>query len=161
MARDQRKSYRAVSEVHVQYRTVGSFLSDYAINFSEGGVFLHSEDPLPLGAKVRLVFSLPDMPVLFDVSGKVKWVITEDQAKSSGELPGMGIEFIHLDEIIRKRFEKFVRKLDDDLPDSLRETESPKPQIKVKRTGDPSRKARTKFGPRPERVRRRGRDEDE
>ena len=160
MARDMRKSDRAETEVRVQYRTVGSFLSDFAINFSEGGVFLHSEDPLPVGSTVRLIFSLPNMPVLFDVSGRVKWVESPQQAKASGKLPGMGIEFIHIDEIIRKRFEAYVRRLSEEMPEALRSSKPDRPRIQMKAAGgDPARKARTKFGPAP--LPSRHRDDDE
>lgn len=161
MSNEKRKSARAESEVRVQYRTVGSFLSDYALNFSEGGVFLHSEDPLPVGSTVRLIFSLPNIPVLFDVSGKVKWVESPQQAKASQKAPGMGIEFIHIDEIIRKRFEAFVKKMEEEMPEALRDKDAARPRIELRHPGgDPTRRAQTQFGPPPRHKRDQDHEED-
>ena len=89
----------------MEYRTVGSFISDWTDNISKGGMFLRSESPLRPGSQLRLVFSLPGNPVLFDIIGEVRWV----RRAKRGQGAGMGIEFTGLDENIRDRIERFLK----------------------------------------------------
>ncbi|HOX44738.1 MAG TPA: TIGR02266 family protein [Myxococcota bacterium] len=142
---NQRNCDRATSEIRVEYRTVGSFLSDYALNLSKGGMFIHSEHPLPVGATVRLVFLLPGLPFMFDLSGRVRWVQAE--ALDAEHPCGMGIEFIQVDERVRKRLETHVQRLKDEVPESLREPTA-RPRVEVLRpgSGSGSRQQETKVG---------------
>jgi uncharacterized protein (TIGR02266 family) len=101
---DKRKSGRLPVDLRVGYRTVGSFITDYITNISHGGVFIKTGEPLGVGTKVRLVFSVPNLPLPLDLMGDVKWVGLSD----SGVL-GMGVEFAGIDETARKRIERFIR----------------------------------------------------
>lgn len=131
MSDEHRNTDRVETEIRVAYRTVGSFLSDYALNLSRGGVFIHTDNPLPPETMVRLVFSLPGVPVLFDVSGRVRW--TQMRFDDAEELPGMGIEFVHLDEKVAKWLQAHVAKLRAD-PDVIREPRRARPLIEVRIT---------------------------
>ncbi|NMB73963.1 MAG: TIGR02266 family protein [Myxococcales bacterium] len=105
---EKRRQRRAEAEIRVEYRTVGSFLSDYVTNISRGGVFVRTDTPLRIGTRVRLVFSLPGMPFPFDLNGEVRWV----QERPNREHPerGMGIAFDGIDERIQKRIQAYVEK---------------------------------------------------
>ncbi len=105
---EKRRQRRAEAEIRVEYRTVGSFLSDYVTNISRGGVFVRTDTPLRIGTRVRMVFSLPGMPFPFDLNGEVRWV----QERVSQEHPerGMGIAFDGIDERIQKRIQAYVEK---------------------------------------------------
>jgi uncharacterized protein (TIGR02266 family) len=128
---NQRMQQRVHSEIRVQYRTVGSFLSDYVLNLSKGGMFIHTANPLPPESLVRLVFSLPGVPFLFDVTGKVKWA--QKDFDDEDNLPGMGIEFVQLDQRVRMRIEAHVEKLRQEQPAGEAERPSPRPRIEVHR----------------------------
>ena len=91
----------------VGYRTVGSFITDYILNISRGGIFITSQKPLPIGTRVRLVFSLPDFPLPFDLAGEVRWV--NPVGHGSHAAPGMGVMFSNLDDNTRKRIERFIK----------------------------------------------------
>lgn len=105
---EKRRQQRAEAEIRVEYRTVGSFLSDYVTNISRGGVFVRTDTPLRIGTRVRMVFSLPGMPFPFDLNGEVRWV----QERASQEHPerGMGIAFDGIDDRIQKRIQAYVEK---------------------------------------------------
>jgi uncharacterized protein (TIGR02266 family) len=118
MMDEQRLEPRAESEIRIEYRSVDNFVADYALNISKGGLFIQTEHPLPRGTRVRLVFSLPDLPVIFDLSGVVQWI----NRAGSEEPCGMGIQFLNLDEKIRQRIEKHIK--------SIR-AQRPQPQIKM------------------------------
>jgi uncharacterized protein (TIGR02266 family) len=87
-----RRHDRLPFTMEVSYRTAGAFLVSYSVNLSQGGIFLESTTPLPVGAHVSLRFDVPGAGAL-DVEGTVAWV-----REAGGELPsGMGIEFENLD----------------------------------------------------------------
>jgi uncharacterized protein (TIGR02266 family) len=106
---ERRGQPRVVTEIRIEYRTVGSFLTDYAGNLSQGGLFIQTDNPLPPDSMVRLVFSLPGTPFLFDVSGRVKW--SRKDLEDEQQLPGMGVEFIQVDDKVRARIAGYVERL--------------------------------------------------
>ena len=106
---NQRKSARLHHELPVAYRTVGSFLTDWATNISQGGLFINTRNPLPVGTVVKLIVQLPGAEFPFDLAGRVTRVAEWDNR--SNVSPGMGIEFIDLDPALRERIETFVARL--------------------------------------------------
>ena len=84
---------RADLVVRVDYQTVDEFFSEFARNINEGGLFVESETPQPLGTRVDLQFQLPgsDEPV------QVRGSVVRTSAGSPASPPGMGIEFDELD----------------------------------------------------------------
>jgi type IV pilus assembly protein PilZ len=111
-----RKSERLQHELLVAYRTVGSFITDWAVNISRGGIFINTRNPMPVGTIVKLKISLPDAAFPFDLTGKV---IRMAPHIEGGETPGMGIEFVDIDEDKAVRLERFVDVLRRDLPEMI------------------------------------------
>lgn len=116
-AKPTRKSERLQHELLVAYRTVDGFITDWAVNISRGGMFINTRNPLALGSVVRLIVSLPDAAFPFDLTGRVIRVHPNDP--DSDQVPGMGIEFIDVDEDKRTRLERFVDRLRKELPDMI------------------------------------------
>lgn len=88
-----RKFERVPLGLEVEFRTPGAFLVAYSSNLSKGGMFVETDNPLPMGTEVKLRFSIPGQGLL-EVQGVVAWV----QAWKAGEKSqGMGIRFEHLD----------------------------------------------------------------
>lgn len=111
-----RKSERLQHELLVAYRTVDGFITDWAVNISRGGMFINTRNPLSVGSIVRLIVSLPDAAFPFDLTGRVIRVHPHDP--NSDMDPGMGIEFVDVDEEKRARLERFVERLRAELPDA-------------------------------------------
>ena len=107
MTTGTRQAERLHHEVLVAYRTPDGFLTDWAVNISKGGLFVNTRSPLGVGTAVKLLISLPDGSAPFELQGKVSWA----QPPDGGAVPGMGIEFLELDEAKRDRIESFVEKL--------------------------------------------------
>jgi len=103
---EKRKEDRIPVELKVGYRTIGSFITDYIINISKGGIFINTSKPLPVGTKIRILFSIPDIPLPFDLMGIVRWI--NPVGHTSHSLPGMGIEFLDMEENVKRRIEKFI-----------------------------------------------------
>jgi uncharacterized protein (TIGR02266 family) len=112
-----RRADRLQHELLVAYRTVDGFITDWAVNISRWGIFINTRNPLAVGTTVRLIISLPDTAFPFDLSGKVIRVNEFDNA--ANQVPGMGIEFIDVDEEKRARIERFVDRLRKEFPETV------------------------------------------
>lgn len=106
---NRRRSDRLEHELPVAYRSVGSFLTDWATNISRGGMFINTRKPLPVGTLVKLIIQLPGAAFPFDMAGRVTRVAEWDNCTNVS--PGMGIEFVELDCSKRDRIESFVERL--------------------------------------------------
>jgi type IV pilus assembly protein PilZ len=104
---DRRLSERAPVTVRVDYSTVDEMFSEFSRNINEGGLFIESENPLPLDQQVQLQFRLPGTDDPIKVSGRVAWV-REDGIDGP---PGMGVEFENLDASARLRIDEIVQAL--------------------------------------------------
>ena len=93
--------------MRVDYQTVDEFFSEFARNINEGGLFVESETPHPLGTRVDLQFQLPGSDEPVQVTGSV----VRTSPGSADEPPGMGIEFDDLDAQTRQRINELVRRL--------------------------------------------------
>ncbi len=104
---ERRKSERAQLLVRVNYQTVDELFSEFARNINEGGLFVETESPHPVGTAVTLQFQIPGSEEPVQVAGNV--VRATDTA--SGETPGMGIEFDSLGSSDQRRVNDLVRNL--------------------------------------------------
>jgi len=103
---ERRRSDRADVLVRVDYQTVDEIFSDFARNINEGGMFVETDRPAPVGTSVSLQFRIPgsDEPVVS--RGRVVRV------SGAGEgAAGMGIEFDALDARSRTLINDLVRSL--------------------------------------------------
>jgi uncharacterized protein (TIGR02266 family) len=112
-----RKSERLQHELLVAYRTVDGFITDWAVNISRGGIFINTRNPLPAGSIVRLIVSLPDAAFPFDLTGRV--IRTQPPGGENDAMPGMGLEFVDIDEEKKGRLARFVDRLRAELPDAM------------------------------------------
>lgn len=92
---ERRKYARVDLNLLIQYRfdSLDEFLVEYASNISEGGIFLRTDAPRNMGSMVYLQFALRDGTTLIEGLGKVVHVNPAGSAE-----PGLGIEFVSLDE---------------------------------------------------------------
>ncbi|MCB9653909.1 MAG: TIGR02266 family protein [Deltaproteobacteria bacterium] len=103
---ENRREPRLPVEVKIDYRTVGSFITDYTRNISKGGTFIRTSLPLDVGERVRLRLTVPGGEPPFALDGVVKWVSTlRDKDKHP---PGMGVEFVDFDDRVRMELERLV-----------------------------------------------------
>ena len=110
---DRRKSQRADLVVRVDYQTVDELFSNFARDINEGGIFVETATPHPLGTLVDLQFRLPasDEPI------RIKGTVVRVSEGEGGESRGVGVEFENLDGPTRHRINQLVRKLRAAAPD--------------------------------------------
>jgi len=112
-ADNKRRAARLHHEIPVAYRSVGSFLTDWATNISHGGLFINTRKPLAVGTTVKILIQLPGEAFPSHLEGRVTRITEFDN--SHNMVPGMGIEFTNLDQARREELERFVQKLRHDL----------------------------------------------
>ncbi len=113
---NKRRATRLHHEIPVAYRSVGSFLSDWATNISQGGLFINTPKPLPVGTPVNILVQLPGASFPFQLGGRVTRVNEVDVTASA--VPGMGVEFTDVDDQKRREIEAFVARLRRDLDEA-------------------------------------------
>jgi type IV pilus assembly protein PilZ len=112
-----RRAHRRVAvEIEVDCRCEDNFLFAYITDLSAMGIFVRTEKPHPPGAILSLTFTPQGVPAL-SVSGQVMWINPHRPGDPDNLDPGMGIQFIDLDDATKKKLTKIVKTfayLDDD-----------------------------------------------
>jgi type IV pilus assembly protein PilZ len=107
MLHERREQPRVEVELEVHYRTVQEFAAAYIHKISGGGIFIRTQQPLPLNKEVYIRFTLPGIPRTVEVRGLVVW--TNPAPSRSGFPSGMGIKFLDLDPEVAKLIAQFVK----------------------------------------------------
>lgn len=91
---ERRIQRRLPIRITVEYSDLEDFLTDYTSNLSIGGMFIETEEPLGVGTRFRLRFSVPNRSTPIDTIAEVRWA----QARVAGSplSPGMGVRFQEL-----------------------------------------------------------------
>ena len=98
MTRDRRIYLRRHCKITVLLKSNGTeeVITDGIKNISEGGIFVNTRNPLPVGSMLHLEFSMPEMNTVTKCKGSVVWGYYPDPLKDGMDLPGMGIEMMGL-----------------------------------------------------------------
>ena len=108
---DERRRFpRANLKVFVGIDNEAKFFTGFSQDISEGGIFVATYDPLPLGQAVDLLFTLPDRYSI-RTKGNVSWVRSVKDA-STDIPPGMGIRFRDLTEEDKGHVLKYIDSAD-------------------------------------------------
>jgi uncharacterized protein (TIGR02266 family) len=99
--RDQRHSRRIT--INREFATIEEFVSEYVTNISRTGVFIKSRNPLPVGTKVNLRFSIV-LDEIESVEGLGEVVRVVDDVPETG----MGVVFSRLDSRSERLIERLV-----------------------------------------------------
>ncbi len=115
--RDRRSTERVDVLWSVDCETEDTFLYAAITNISEMGIFVRTEEPLPVGTSVTLRFApphgkgaAPSAPPIdpFVLDGVVQW-INRVRPREDNPNPGMGIRFAHLTLADRERIVEAIR----------------------------------------------------
>jgi len=102
---EQRIHPRVPLQLLVQFRLqdMDTFLQEYAVNISSGGLFIRSSTSHPTGSMIYLQIQLEDGQKLIEGLGQVVHVNHPSQGN-----PGMGVEFVNIDDASRKLVEHII-----------------------------------------------------
>ena len=92
--------------INHEFTSVEQFINEYVMNLSRSGVFIKSDDPLPIGTKVNLRFTVifEDLETIEGVGEVVRRV----EPGQDGEVPGMGVVFVELTQFSRELIERIL-----------------------------------------------------
>jgi Tfp pilus assembly protein PilZ len=86
---DEHKRAEQRVTINKEFESFDAFVHEYVVNVSRSGVFIRSQDPLPIGTEVYLTFTVI-MDDIETIEGTGKVVRVEDDP------PGMGVAFTEL-----------------------------------------------------------------
>jgi type IV pilus assembly protein PilZ len=96
--------------IPVDCSTQHLFISNHVSNISKGGLFIRSEQPLPLNSEVALVLRLPETGDCIRATGRVVW--NYDMLKGTSRIvPGSGIRFVDMPVRDRAALEAYLERL--------------------------------------------------
>ena len=104
---ERRQFERFETSIMVDYSNGETFLFSYIQNISEMGIFIRTDEPLPVGTSLELRFA-PAGQTPIELPGEVTWV---NPVRPLGDNinPGMGVRFRELDPDARERVVDLVR----------------------------------------------------
>ena len=103
---DRRRSVRVPLNLLVQFRYDASdeLICEYALDISEGGIFIKSDEPKEAGSMLYLQFVLKNGVRLIEGLGRVAHV-----SRFGSDIRGMGIQFVNLDEESKETIRLLVK----------------------------------------------------
>jgi type IV pilus assembly protein PilZ len=91
MGEESRKNQRVDTSIDILYAESGEFIKSHTLNISNGGLFLETEYPLPVGSEVALRMTLPGEAEPMEIQGCVVW--SNPRSNNNNFPSGMGIQF--------------------------------------------------------------------
>jgi type IV pilus assembly protein PilZ len=93
--------------IEIMFKEYASFIKVYMPNITNGGLFIRTDNPLPLDAPVKLRMRLPEDTQDLEVDGRVVWTFVKGSKKAF--LPkGMGIQFVNMRPEYAQKIKKIV-----------------------------------------------------
>jgi len=109
--KERRQVSRKAVRLEIYYSTPTDIFTSLSQNLNEGGIFIETDRPAPVGTVVEIKFYLPgDHNKPIETHGVVVWSTTSPPGKDTGHpRAGMGIEFERLNNHDKERINKFIR----------------------------------------------------
>ena len=102
---------RFALEVAVNMESDSNFWAGVTDNISEGGVFIATLDPPPIGAVIEISLSLPYREQPYWLKGEVRWH-RPLSAAIDGAPAGIGVRFVEVPVETARAILRFVRERD-------------------------------------------------
>ena len=103
MAKTVERRISARKTINHEFATVDQFIDEYVINISRSGVFIRSDEPLPVGTRVNLRFTVIQ-DELETIEGLGEVVRTVERGKDKG----MGVVFVELSQVSKELIERIL-----------------------------------------------------
>ncbi|MBA3456869.1 MAG: TIGR02266 family protein [Deltaproteobacteria bacterium] len=114
-------------KIKFKSETLEQFIERYAVDVSQGGIFIRTKEPLAVGTQMRFEFQLRDASPLIGGEGTVVWTRENDPSRPA-IAPGMGVRFDRLAEGSQNVLERILSEKAKQAP-SRPNTEPTKPPM--------------------------------
>jgi uncharacterized protein (TIGR02266 family) len=111
---DPREHPRFEGTYHVQFKTVDELVLAYTSDLSRGGMFVKTDQFLPINAVIQVKIELPEGAGEIPAICRVAFVRDRDAAAEQNLPMGMGVEFLDLTQEALQIFEHFIIELSTD-----------------------------------------------
>ncbi|MBL8933793.1 MAG: PilZ domain-containing protein [Archangium sp.] len=103
MAKTVERRISVRKTINHEFASVDEFINEYVTNISRSGVFIRSDEPLPIGTRVNLRFTvINDELETIEGLGEVVRVVEKGRQK------GMGVVFVELSQVSRELIERIL-----------------------------------------------------
>ena len=106
---NQRACIRLDSQIQVDFSLDDDVSILYSYNLSQEGMFLETVCPYPEGTRFAIRFNLPDSSKTIHAVAEVVYCLEETPDEGEWQLPGMGIQFVALDDEDRELIKEFLK----------------------------------------------------
>jgi uncharacterized protein (TIGR02266 family) len=114
-------------KIKFKSETLEQFIERYAVDVSQGGIFIRTKEPLAVGTQMKFEFQLRDASPLIAGEGTVVWTRENDPSRPA-IAPGMGVRFDRLAEGSQGVLEKILAEKAKQAPQRT-QAESSKPPL--------------------------------
>ncbi|MEP6865485.1 MAG: TIGR02266 family protein [Deltaproteobacteria bacterium] len=114
-------------KIKFKSETLEQFIERYAVDVSQGGIFIRTKEPLAVGTQMKFEFQLRDASPLIAGEGTVVWTRENDPSRPA-IAPGMGVRFDRLAEGSQGVLEKILAEKAKQAPQRT-QAESSKPPM--------------------------------
>jgi uncharacterized protein (TIGR02266 family) len=115
-------------KIKFKSETLEQFIERYAVDVSQGGIFIRTKEPLAVGTQMKFEFQLRDASPLISGEGTVVWTRENDPSRPA-IAPGMGVRFDRLNEGSQQVLEKILAEKAKQAPQRSGHTETTKPPL--------------------------------
>ena len=99
------RRHEARRTINHEFSSVAELVNEYVVNISRSGLFIKTEDPLPVGSRVTLRFSVITQELeIIEGVGEVVRVVEG----APGQVAGMGVVFVELGPVSRDLVERIL-----------------------------------------------------
>jgi len=108
---ETRAAARERVKIKVQYKNIEKLKEDWAENISFGGMFIRSDNPLPIQTLVEVTLSFPDHEGTIILAAEVVRTVGKRDAEDRGFRSGFALEFLNFMEK-KREIDDLIRSLD-------------------------------------------------
>ncbi|MEZ4366780.1 MAG: TIGR02266 family protein [Kofleriaceae bacterium] len=103
----QAKRTQVSLKIKFKSETLEAFIERYAVDVSQGGIFIRTKEPQAVGTSMKFEFQLKDQTPLIAGEGTVVWTRENDPTRPNAA-PGMGVRFDKLADGSQEVLEKIL-----------------------------------------------------
>ena len=107
---DRRAAPRVLVDFQVDYALEDNYLFAYITDISATGIFVRTTTPEQPGTLLNLRFAPADGEPPIEVEGEVIWINPYRPGVPDNLHPGMGVQFVGLDDDLRDRLLELVKR---------------------------------------------------
>ncbi len=107
---DRRAATRVLVDLVVDYASEDNYLFAYITDISATGIFVRTTTPESRGTHLNMRFQPNDGGSIIEVEGEVIWINPYRPGAPDNLHPGMGVQFVDLEDELRARLLDLIRR---------------------------------------------------